>query len=122
MMLVVLWLALSDAYHESKTSKVEKTKASESSYNDDLLKAAHPGGDRLSNADLAFHALNTYGWDCDEVVQRGKLLHDQYFIITCASGLQLRVYPRHDQHPSIRNIEGGWETLPDFPTENPPQS
>jgi hypothetical protein len=64
----------------------------------------------LTKADLAWHALNTYGWDCDEVVDRGEQRGD-YFVISCSSGLQLRVYPRPNQQPRITNIEGGYRWI-----------
>jgi len=61
----------------------------------------------LSNADLAWHALNTYGWDCSAVTSRGEMQGD-FFYITCANGVRLRVYPRSGQHPRITNERGGY--------------
>lgn len=61
----------------------------------------------LSNADLAWHALNTYGWNCSAVTSRGEMKGD-FFYITCANGLRLRVYPRPGQHPRITNERGGY--------------
>ena len=83
------------------------TKASESSYNQDLRRATTSEG--LSNADLAWHALNTYGWKCAEVVSSGEQNEEGFYVITCANGTQLRVYPRENQHPRITNIDGTYE-------------
>jgi hypothetical protein len=86
----------------------EPTRASQSEYNQDIIKATTSVG--LSKADLAWHALNTYGWDCNEVVSREERA-GSYFIITCSSGIRLRVYPRVDQHPRITNIKATYESL-----------
>jgi hypothetical protein len=86
-------------------SKGEPTLASESEYNRDITKATTSQG--LSNADIAWHALNTYGWDCEEVVARESQVGD-YFVVTCANGTKLRVYPRAGQHPRITNSSGGY--------------
>jgi len=82
----------------------EPTKASQSSYNQDMKKATT--SKNLTNADLAWHAQNTYGWDCSEVVSRSKSKTGGYFIIKCSSGTELRVYPREGQHPKITNVKG----------------
>jgi len=76
----------------------EPTRASDSEYNHDITKATTSEG--LTNADIAWHALNTYGWDCDEVVSREPQVND-YFVVACSSGVKLRVYPRAGQHPRI---------------------
>lgn len=83
----------------------EPTRASESEYNQDITKATTSQG--LTNADIAWHALNTYGWDCEEVVSREPQASD-YFVVTCSSGTKLRVYPRTGQHPRITNSRGGY--------------
>jgi hypothetical protein len=85
----------------------EPTKASESVYNRDLLKATTSEG--LTKADLAWHAVNTYGWDCGEVVLKAEPTKEGYFVITCSNGIQLRVYPRKGKHPRITNIKGGYD-------------
>jgi hypothetical protein len=85
----------------------EPSKASESAYNTDIRKATTSTG--LTKADLAWHALNTYGWDCSEVVVKGELTPEGYFIITCANRTKLRVYPRKRKHPRITNIKGGYD-------------
>lgn len=92
---------------ESKTVPVaEPTKASQSPYNNDIRRANTSQG--LTKADLAWHALKTYGWDCAEVVSRGQLTAEGYFVIECKSGKKLHVYPRPDQHPRITNEDGNY--------------
>ena len=59
--------------------------------------------DNLTKADLAWHAINTYGFDCSEVISKGQMTTDGYFLISCSSGLELRVYLRNNQHPNITN-------------------
>ena len=59
------------------------TRASESPYNQDIMKATTSQG--LTKADIAWHALNTYGWDCDEVHAREVQVGD-YYEVTCTSG------------------------------------
>ena len=65
----------------------EPTKASESrcaplSFRE-VVKQCHTS-EGLTKADLAWHATNTYGWDCDEVTSRGKD-KGAYYIITCTA-------------------------------------
>lgn len=84
----------------------EPTKASQSSYNHDMKKAST--SKKLTNADLAWHAQNTYGWDCSEVVSRSKPKAGGFYTIKCSSGTELRVYPRNKQHPKITNIKGAY--------------
>ena len=88
------------------TKSPEPTKASQSSYESDFLSATTSSG--LTKADLAWHALNTFGWDCSEVISRGEMQKEGYYIIDCSSGTRLRVYPRNGKHPSIRNEQGGY--------------
>ena len=59
----------------------------------------------LTNAYLAWRALNTYCYDCSEVTSRGNLHESGYFIIGCTSGIQLKVYPRNGQHPNIVAVD-----------------
>lgn len=85
----------------------EATKAEDSEFNHDL---SHAHSSRnLTKADLAWHALNTYGWDCSEVVAEKQQPTEKYSVITCSSGLKLRVYLRSDAHPIIRNMKGGYD-------------
>ena len=84
----------------------EPTKAEQSSYNHDIKLATTSSG--LSKADLAWHAMNTYGWDCAEVISRGEQTPDGYFLIDCGNGKKLRVYPRAGKHPKITNESGGY--------------
>ena len=85
----------------------EPTKAKQSVYETDIRKATT--SNNLTKADLAWHALNTYGWDCEEVVSKGELTKDKYYEITCSSGKKLRVYPRNGKHPRITNSEGTYK-------------
>jgi hypothetical protein len=55
----------------------------------------------LSKADLAWHAINTYGLDCAEVIAKSKTTKEGYFLITCSNGKELRIYLRNGQHPYI---------------------
>jgi len=64
-------------------------------------------GDDLSNEELAWHAAHSYGWDCEEVVLRGRMKMGTHFSITCSNGTVLRVYPRHGMSPRITNRSGG---------------
>lgn len=87
-------------------NKPEPTKADQSSYNNDVRQATTSSG--LSKADLAWHAQNTYGWDCAQIVSQGEVTTDGYFFLECSSGKKLRVYPRSGQHPKITNESGGY--------------
>ncbi|ROM94433.1 hypothetical protein BK658_17935 [Pseudomonas brassicacearum] len=83
----------------------EPTKAVDSAFDHDFSNIS--SSRNLTKADLAWHALNTYGWDCEEVVdvqpaEPGK----KYSVITCANSRKLRVYPRSDAHPIITNMKG----------------
>ena len=84
----------------------EPTKASESAYNGNIRLATTSEG--LTKADLAWHATNTFGWDCNEVRSRGNLSKDGFFMISCTSGKSFRVYPRSGQHPRVTNMKGGY--------------
>jgi hypothetical protein len=74
----------------------EPTTASQSAYEKDIRKATTSEG--LTKADLAWHALNTYGWDCEEVILKDAPTRDGYFVITCSDGTKLRVYLRKNKH------------------------
>ncbi len=112
--LVILVAAFLAACGESETGSQAArkstpkgaTKAVESVYNSDITLAYTSVG--LTKADLAWHALNTYGWDCRDVVSVAEDIGD-FYIITCRSRVQLRVYPRWGQHPRITNIRGTYE-------------
>lgn len=94
-----------EAQPPAEISNREPTRASESEYNRDITKATTSEG--LTNADIAWHSLNTYGWDCEEVVSREPQVN-AYFVVECSSGTKLRVYPRSGQHPRITNSSGGY--------------
>jgi hypothetical protein len=91
----------------SGASRGEATKATESIYEKDISKAYTSDG--LTKADLAWHAKNTYGWRCNEVVAAGELVRDGYYVITCSNGTKLRVYPRSGKHPQIMNMQGTYK-------------
>jgi hypothetical protein len=84
----------------------EPRKADQSSYNNNIRQTTTSSG--LSKADLAWHAQNTYGWDCAQVVSQGEMPSEGYFFIECSSGKKLRVYARPGQHPKISNESGGY--------------
>jgi len=83
------------------SKSAEPTKASQSSYVQDYSKATTSSG--LSKADFAWHAQNTFGWDCSEVVARGENGSENYIVIECSSGQKIRVYPRNGILPRITN-------------------
>lgn len=61
----------------------------------------------LSNEELAWHARNNYGWDCDEIILRSDMSSAGYYSATCSNGRILRVYPRGYAAPRITNMSGG---------------
>ena len=83
-----------------QASDGEPTKALDSKLNLNNISGISTS-EGLSKADLAWHAINTYGLDCDEVISKGKITEEGYFLITCSSGKELRVYPRNGRHPNI---------------------
>jgi len=87
----------------------EPTKAIQSELNDLPLTERYTSSN-LNKADLAWHASNTYGWDCQEVVEVGES-NGEYYNITCSSGLKLRVYPRVNEYPKITNEYGTYEDV-----------
>lgn len=91
----------------SGVASAEPTKAEESAFDHDFSNIN--SSRNLSKADLAWHALNSYGWDCTEVVDQQFPPGQKYSVITCRNGLKLRVYPRKDAFPIIRNMKGGYE-------------
>lgn len=99
--LVLLTMLLSACGNEP-----EPTKAEQSAYNHDIRLATTSSD--LTKADLAWHAVNTYGWDCAEVISRGELTQDGYYFIDCSNGKKLRVHPRAEKHPKITNEAGSY--------------
>ena len=93
--------------YNARLATQEPTKASESRYNSNLLLATTSEG--LTKADLAWHASNTFGWDCEEVIAKGDMTKGGYYEITCSNRTRLRVYPRVGQHPRITNSKGGYD-------------
>lgn len=90
------------------SSQVRSVSELQSMINNDIARRSTSRG--LSNADLAWHAVKTYGWDCYKVIARLQY-HSAYYEITCSSGLKLRVYPRPGKHPRITNIYGTYEDV-----------
>jgi hypothetical protein len=95
------------ATHAIITISAEATKAAQSVYEQDIRRATTSEG--LTKADLAWHAQNTYGWDCDEVIKQDPPTNDGYYVITCGSGKKFRIYPRPQRHPRITNINDGYK-------------
>lgn len=112
----------------NETSDVTRaTNVEQSKYNDVAPSEYYKEmkSDNLDFSDIAWHAQNSYGWNCSEITSLGEkvstngneiedsLLRSQmvgyYQIATCSSGIKLRVYPRKDTYPIITNINGGWE-------------
>lgn len=85
----------------------EATRADQSAFAKDEFKSNTSRN--LTKADLAWHAMNSYGWNCPEVVEQGAVKKGGYSVITCKNGTKLRVYLRSDAHPRITNINGHWE-------------
>ena len=83
-----------------QVSAGEPTKAIDSKLSLDNISSISTS-EGLSKADLAWHAINTYGLDCSEVITKGEMTREGYFLITCSSGKELQVYPRNKQHPNI---------------------
>lgn len=82
------------------TLNEEPTKALDSKLSLDNISKISTS-DNLTKADLAWHAVNTYGFDCSEVISKGEITKEGYFLITCVNNLKLKVHPRKQQHPSI---------------------
>jgi len=61
----------------------------------------------MTNEELAELAANTYGWDCKEVVLRGRMTNAGFYSVTCSNSRILRVYPRQYTYPIITNKDGG---------------
>lgn len=92
---------------ETSSYRHDLSKASESTYNQDYSRVNTSYA--LSNAELAWHAKNTYGWDCSRVIWKGEMTSDGYFPIKCSNGTRLRVYLRQGQHPRITNSSGNYQ-------------
>lgn len=99
--LCIVVLVVSIVLQKSATSNL--TRADQSSYNQNPSLATTSLG--LSRADLAWHAVNSYSWDCPEVLDVGSN-SGSYYIITCANGTKLRVYPHLAGRPHITDLNG----------------
>jgi hypothetical protein len=93
--------------YNARLAAQEPTKASESPYNSNFRLATTSDG--LTKADLAWHASNTFGWDCEEVIAKSDMTTGGYYEITCSNHTRLRVYPRAGQHPRITNSKGAYD-------------
>ena len=94
---------------ESKPHEPTKA-ADQSAYKRDSVRAVI--SERLTKADLAWYAVNTYGLDCKEVVSKSELIEGRYFIITCSNGKKLRAYPRVRKPPLITHIDSPYQPRP----------
>ncbi|MDD9806572.1 MAG: hypothetical protein OXU44_06470 [Gammaproteobacteria bacterium] len=90
---------------DADSVKKEPTKASQSSYNNNYRLATT--SKNLSKADLAWHAKNTYGYNCSEVVSKREMTAGgNILLIECIGGERLRVILRPGQHPLITDKIG----------------
>lgn len=64
-LVISTWLSALGCTAPAVEPPPEPTHASESAYNSDITKAGTSVG--LTKADIAWHAHNTYGWDCEEL-------------------------------------------------------
>ena len=55
----------------------------------------------LSKADVAWHVKNTYGFYCNEVVERRLPSDEDYYTVKCANGNRFKVFTRYKKHPII---------------------
>lgn len=103
------------------------TNANQSRYNDMNPADYYKGmkSNNLQYSDIAWHAKNTYGWNCEKITNMGEpistsgqelrdsllisQLQGNYSIATCTSGVKLRVYPRTSTYPIITNVNGGFD-------------
>ena len=112
---------------EDKNTTKLCTNYLDSRYNDlsPSLYYSEMKSENLEYCDIAWHAKNSYGWDCEEITSLGKnisssgnelgdaLLKSEikgyYQVATCTSGEQLRVYPRINTYPVITNKTGSFD-------------
>lgn len=79
----------------------EPTKANDSQINFENIATKGYTSIGLTKADLAWHALNTYGFNCSEVVMKKEITNEKDYLIECSNGKILHVYPRNGRHPNI---------------------
>ncbi|MFA5905168.1 MAG: hypothetical protein WC836_14640 [Desulfobacula sp.] len=85
--------------------KTKSTMIEQSKFNNETIRKGTSGN--LSPADIAWHAQNTYGWDCPGIVEKyEEASPGNYFKVQCTNGKILRVYYRDGQHPKITNEQG----------------
>lgn len=122
LLLLVFKSCINNSTYDNST-----TNANQSRYNDMNPADYHAEmkSENLEYADVAWHAKNTYGWNCEEITSlgddiktSGQELKDPflisqikgiYNIATCSSGVKLRVYPRYNTYPIITNVNGGFD-------------
>lgn len=119
--------AESDSNSNSEQVQKELTRADESKLQEALDNSDNSAlytSLNLTKADIAWHAVNTYGWNCEEVINIGEAvkitkktsvekrnfsdLKGVYYPLTCSNGKKLRFYPRFNMHPIITNANGSY--------------
>lgn len=122
LLLLVLKGCINNSNYDNSTTNADQSRyntMNPADYHEEMK------SENLQYADIAWHAKNTYGWDCEEITDMGnpistsgKELKDPYLIseiqgnysiATCTSGTKLRVYPRTSTYPIITNINGGFD-------------
>ncbi len=122
LLLLVLKGCINNSNYDNNTTNADQSRyntMNPADYHEEMK------SENLQYADIAWHAKNTYGWDCEEITDMGnpistsgKELKDPYLIseiqgnysiATCTSGTKLRVYPRTSTYPIITNINGGFD-------------
>ena len=112
---IIVFVISLGATNNSSVTGTKKTVGyghyTKSAYEHDITKATTSKG--LSFADIAWHALNTYGYACEEVVSQGAYVGESqggfigtYYTVECSNGFPLRGYPRSGQHPKITDFNG----------------
>ena len=107
LLVFIVFCCFFDTSEEVTHTSEETTQKPQDPIYQEVLNSAT--GLNLSNADLAWHAVNTYKWDCSEVVTRGSITNSGYYPITCSNGKKLRVYEREGMHPKITKSSGRYE-------------
>jgi len=95
---VGLWLWVFSLSSQPEASPSVLGDARQSELNDNL---AMRGGIAFNYHDVAWHAVNTYGYDCPVIVAKSERRPDGFYLITCQNGEKLRVYHRIGKHPKI---------------------
>jgi len=104
---ILIVMGFAGGFLSAGSVEKEPTKASQSPYNKNYRLATT--SEDLSKADLAWHAKNTYGWDCEEVVSKKEIDSSGNLLIECANGEKFRVRLRPGRHPIITNKYGTYK-------------